>query len=39
MRETVRSISSGGDRALRGFLLCTRGPEGTHPWCTSYEFS
>jgi hypothetical protein len=36
-RETVRSISGAGVRALRGFLLSTRGPGGTHRWCTCYR--
>ena len=36
-RETVRSISGVGVRVLRGSLLSTRGPGGTHLWCTSYR--
>ena len=36
-RETVRSISGAGARVLRGFLLSTRGPGGTHRWCTCYR--
>ena len=36
-RETVRSISGVGVRALRGSLLSTRGPGETHRWCTSYH--
>ena len=36
-RETVRSISGAGARRLRGFLPSTRGPGGTHRWCTCYR--
>ncbi|KAF1855287.1 hypothetical protein Lal_00044989 [Lupinus albus] len=36
-RETVRSISGVGVRALRGPFPSTRGPGRTHPWCTSYR--
>ncbi|KAK5842755.1 hypothetical protein PVK06_005146 [Gossypium arboreum] len=36
-RETVRSISSVGVRALRGPFPCTRGLGRTHLWCTSYR--
>ncbi len=36
-RETVRSISGAGARALRGALLSTRGPGGTHRWSASYR--
>ncbi|KAK7232705.1 hypothetical protein RIF29_47767 [Crotalaria pallida] len=36
-RETVRSISGGGVRALRGPFPSTRGPGRTHPWCASYR--
>nr|TKS00107.1 hypothetical protein D5086_0000186410 [Populus alba] len=35
-RETVRSISGVGVRALRGPFPSTRGPGRTHLWCTSY---
>ncbi len=34
-RETVRSISGAGVRALKGSSFCTRGPRRTHRWCTS----
>ncbi len=34
-RETVRSISGVGVRALRGARHCTRGPEETHRWSAS----
>ena len=33
-RETVRSLSAAGVRDLRGALPSTRGPGGTHLWCT-----
>ncbi|KAD7477686.1 hypothetical protein E3N88_00822 [Mikania micrantha] len=36
-RETVRSISGVGVRALRGPFPSTRGPGRTHLWCTSYR--
>ncbi len=36
-RETVRSISGAGVRALKGVPLSTRGPGGIHRWCTSYR--
>ena len=36
-RETVRSISGVGVRALRGPFPSTRGPGKTHLWCTSYR--
>jgi hypothetical protein len=36
-RETVRSISGAGVRALKGVPLSTRGPGGIHLWCTSYR--
>ena len=36
-RETVRSISGARARTLRGVLPSTRGPGGTHLWCTSYR--
>ncbi len=36
-RETVRSISGARAGTLRGFLPSTRGPGGTHLWCTSYR--
>src|SRR3712207_4047955 len=36
-RETVRSISGVGARVLRGVLLSTRGPGGTHRWRTGYR--
>eukprot|EP01018_Ginkgo_biloba_P014086 Gb_29216 [translate_table: standard] len=36
-RETVRSISGAGVRALRGPFPSTRGPGRTHLWCTSYR--
>jgi hypothetical protein len=36
-RETVWSISGVGAGVLRGTLLSTRGPVGTHLWCTSYR--
>ncbi len=36
-RETVRSISGVGARALRGAFLSTRGPGRTHRWCTCYR--
>ncbi|RYR75350.1 hypothetical protein Ahy_A02g010003 [Arachis hypogaea] len=36
-RETVRSISGVGVRALRGPFPNTRGPERTHLWCASYR--
>jgi hypothetical protein len=36
-RETVRSISGAGARRLRGVLPSTRGPGGTHRWCTCYR--
>ncbi len=36
-RETVRSISGAGVGALRGVLLSTRGPGGTHRWCACYR--
>ncbi|CAI8600503.1 unnamed protein product [Vicia faba] len=35
-RETVRSISGVGVRALRGPFPSTRGPGRTHLWCASY---
>ena len=37
MRETVRSISGVGARALRGAFHSTRGPGRTHLWYTSYH--
>ncbi|KAK8578258.1 hypothetical protein V6N13_090925 [Hibiscus sabdariffa] len=36
-RETVRSISGMGVRALRGPFPSTRGLGRTHLWCTSYR--
>ena len=36
-RETVRSISGVCVGILRGFVPSTRGPGGTHLWCTSYR--
>lgn len=36
-RETVRSISGVGVRALRGAFHSTRGPGRTHLWYTSYH--
>ncbi|XLR30256.1 hypothetical protein S83_058156 [Arachis hypogaea] len=36
-RETVRSISGVGVRALRGPFPSTRGPRKTHLWCASYR--
>jgi len=36
-RETVRSLSGVGVRALRGPFPSTRGPGRTHLWCTSYR--
>ncbi|KAG5107064.1 hypothetical protein JHK82_044034 [Glycine max] len=36
-RETVRSISGVGVRALRGPFPSTRGPGRTHLWCASYR--
>ena len=36
-RETVRSISGVGVRALRGFFFSTRGSRRTYLWCTSYR--
>ncbi len=36
-RETVRSISGACAGILRGVLPSTRGPGGTHLWCTSYR--
>jgi hypothetical protein len=36
-RETVRSISGVGVRALRGPFPSTRGSGRTHLWCTSYH--
>ena len=36
-RETVRSISGVGARALRGAFHSTRGPGRTHLWYTSYH--
>ena len=35
MRETVRSISGVGVRALKGAFHSTRGPGRTHLWYTS----
>lgn len=35
-RETVRSLSGAGVRALRGLFSSTRGLRRTHLWCTSY---
>ena len=34
-RKTVRSLSNISVRALKTSRHCTRGPEGTHLWCTS----
>ena len=34
-RETVRSISGVGARALKGAFLSTRGPGRIYQWCTS----
>uniref|UniRef100_A0A3B6G0M5 Uncharacterized protein n=1 Tax=Triticum aestivum TaxID=4565 RepID=A0A3B6G0M5_WHEAT len=36
-RETIRSISGVGVRALRGPFPSTRGPGRMHLWCTSYR--
>jgi len=36
-RETVRSISGVGVRALRGPFPNTRGPGRTQLWCASYR--
>jgi hypothetical protein len=36
-RETGRSISGEGVRALKGFDLSTRGPERTNQWYIGYS--